>query len=587
MTGAGDAFLGVGRSFSGKRWAARLADERGALLLAQRLEQPEIVGRILAARGIDADAAPEFLNPTLRTQLPDPSTFLDMNVAVERLLQAIEGEESIAVFGDYDVDGATASALLARYLRLVGSGCRIYVPDRLREGYGPNAAALEALRSAGVSLVVTVDCGTGAFEALESAARSGLDVIVIDHHVAEAALPPCHALVNPNRLDETGAYRQLAAVGVAFLLLVALNRALRHHGRFARMPEPNLLDLLDLVALGTVCDVVPLTGVNRALVAQGLKVMARRGNTGLAALAVAAGLDDRPGAYHAGFILGPRVNAGGRVGRSDLGARLLSTDDRNEAEAIAAELNRFNAERRAIESLVLEQAIEAVDAAAGTPAAVAVGRSWHPGVIGIVASRLKDRFGRPAFVISLEDGIGKGSARSVPGVDLGALITAARQAGLLMNGGGHPMAAGFTIAEAKIDALLAFLETRLAAADVDRVASLSLDGALAAGAATAELVALLDKAGPFGAGNPEPRLVFPNVRLVQAAPVGDAHVSCVFAGRDGGRLAGIAFRCLDGDLGPAVLSHVGRPLHVAGRLRTDRWQARERVRIHIDDAAPA
>ncbi len=585
---AAEAFLGVDRSFGDRRWSARAVDDRLALLLAQRLDQPEIIGRILAGRGIAPEAVERFLSPSLRADLPDPSSLMDMDVAVERIVAAIERGETIAVFGDYDVDGATSGALLARYFNAIGACYVTYIPDRMTEGYGPNLPALERLQGGGAGLVITVDCGTTAFEALTGAHANDLDVIVVDHHVAEPALPPCAALVNPNRLDDTSGCGQLAAVGVTFLLIVALNRALRRCGFFTKRPEPDLMAYLDLVALGTVCDVVPLTGLNRALVTQGLKVMARRNNVGLCALADIAGVKERPGTYHAGFLLGPRVNAGGRVGQSDLGIRLLTTLDPTEAQEIAETLDRHNAERRAIESMVLEDAIETVEASADAVAAIAAGAGWHPGVIGIVASRLRERYNRPAFVISLEDGLGKGSARSVPGIDLGALVTAAKQAGLLVNGGGHRMAAGFTVEEARLDAFRDFVAERLSSnGEGEMVAELGLDGALAIGAATPEMTAILDRAGPFGAGNPEPRMAFPAVKLIRAAPVGENHLSCVFSGADGGRLEGISFRSRDTGLGQALLAHVGRPIHVAGRLRLDSWQGRERIKLHIDDAAAA
>lgn len=587
MTAAG-AFLGVDWSFGERRWSARAVDDRLALLLAQRLDQPEIIGRILAGRGIAPEAVERFLSPSLRADLPDPSSLMDMDVAVERIVAAIERGETIAVFGDYDVDGATSGALLARYFSAVGVRHVTYIPDRMTEGYGPNLPALKRLQDRGASLVITVDCGTTAFEALTGAHACGLDIVVVDHHVAEPTVPPCAALINPNRLDDTSGCGQLAAVGVTFLLVVALNRALRRAGFFTARAEPDLMAYLDLVALGTICDVVPLTGLNRALVTQGLKVLARRNNVGLRALADVAGVQERPGAYHAGFLLGPRVNAGGRVGQSDLGIRLLTTLDPDEALEIARTLDRHNAERRAIESMVLEAAVDIVEAASGTVAAIAAGRGWHPGVIGIVASRLRERYNRPAFVISLENGFGKGSARSIPGVDLGALVTAAKQAGLLVNGGGHRMAAGFTLEEARLHAFRDFVAGRLSAeGEAEMVPVLGLDGALAVGAATLEMTTVLDRAGPFGAGNPEPRMAFPAVKLVRAAPVGENHLSCVFSGADGGRLEGISFRSLDTGLGRALLAHVGRPIHVAGRLRCDSWQGREKIKLHIDDAAAA
>ena len=585
-----DAFLGVAHSASGRRWRARSNDDRLALALAQRLGVPEVIGRVLAGRGVALDAADGFLNPKLRDLLPDPSSLLDMDRASARLVRAIAGGELCAVFGDYDVDGATASALLKRFFDAVGGRLRIYIPDRLREGYGPNTPALLRLQAEGVRLVVTVDCGTQAHAPLAAAAAAGLDCIVVDHHLAEPALPTAVAVVNPNRLDESGQQRQLAAVGVAFLLLVAVNRGLRQAGWYAGRREPDLLEWLDLVALGTVCDVVPLTGVNRALVAQGLKVMARRGNPGLAALADVAGLSEPPGCYHAGFLLGPRVNAGGRVGKADLGARLLTTADPNEAAELARELDRLNGERRVIEAEVQAAAMAAsAQTGSGDTLVMAVGNGWHPGVIGIVASRLKEHFRRPALVIALEQGIGKGSGRSLPGIDLGAAVTAARQAGLLINGGGHAMAAGLTVAEDQIDALRRFLAERLrpAAAGLGDGATLGLDGALAVSGATPGLLDLLEQAGPYGAGNAEPRFVVTGARVVQASVVGEQHVRCILAGPDGSRLKAIAFRALENGVGDALLHAQGTALHAAGALRADNWRGERRVQLVIEDVAKA
>src|SRR5215472_7364312 len=469
MDGAGGAaafagaMLGVERSVCGRRWCSRAGDTRIAEAISERLGLPEIVGRLLAQRGMDVDRAPGFLAPRLRDQLPDPSHLRDMEVAAARLADAVQQGETIGIFGDYDVDGATSAALLARFFAAVGAPPRIYVPDRLREGYGPNTPALLRLREEGLRVVIAVDCGTNAHLPLAEAADAGLEVIVVDHHVAEPLLPRAVAIVNPNRLDETSPHGQLAAVGVAFLLAVAVNRALRRAGWYGvDRPEPDLLQWLDLVALGTVCDVVPLTGVNRALVAQGIRVTRRNGNGGLAALAAVAGLSEPVDAYHLGFVLGPRVNAGGRVGAADLGASLLATDDAALAAELSARLDAYNRERRDIETRTLESAICLVEGAAQSPVLVfAAAEGWHPGVIGIVAARLKERYERPACVVALEGGFGRGSGRSVPGLALGPAVIAARQAGLLVNGGGHAMAAGFTVAEEKLDVLRAFLSERL------------------------------------------------------------------------------------------------------------------------------
>ena len=587
-----ELFLNVERSLTGKRWEARQGDSRSALALSQRFALPEVIGRVLAARGVALDEAEAFLDPSLRQALPDPAHLLDMDRAVARLVRAVTEAEGIAVFGDYDVDGATSSALLKRFFRAAGVEIRVYIPDRLSEGYGPNGPALRRLKAEGAAVVVTLDCGTTAFDALAAGAEAGLDLIVIDHHAAEARLPRAHAVVNPNRLDEVSPHRHLAAVGVTFLLVVALNRALRRAGWYEapRRSEPELMDWLDLVALGTVCDVVPLSGLNRAFVAQGLKVLARRRNPGLAALSDVAGIDEPPGTYHAGFILGPRVNAGGRVGEAPLGARLLSTDDPGEAAELAMRLDRYNRERREIERGVLDQALELAETEApGAGGLVLVAsEGWHPGVIGIVASRLKERCGLPALVIALAEGVGKGSGRSVPGVDLGASVIAARQAGLLINGGGHPMAAGLTVARDRLAELRAFLDERLARQirAVNYRPSLGLDGVLQPRAASAELLAALERMAPFGVGNAEPRFAVPAARIGGTRVVGESHLRCTLTGSDGARLKGIAFRAFDSDLGQGLLKAGSLPLHVAGKLRLDSWAGPEAVQLIIDDAAP-
>ncbi len=585
--------LGVERSLTGKRWETRLADGRAGLTLSQRLDLPEIVGRLLAARGVTPEGAALFLSPTLRDLLPNPSTLRDMDVAAQRLAEAVENSERIAVFGDYDVDGATSSALLHRFLRQLGREPRVYIPDRIVEGYGPNAAALGRLAQEGAKLVITVDCGITAFEALEAARDAGLETIVVDHHAAEPRLPPAVAVVNPNRLDDESGLGQLAAVGVTFLLLVALNRALRERGWYAKAGkrEPDLLGLLDLVALGTVCDVVPLTGLNRAFVSQGLKVMGQRRNPGLMALSDVAGIDEAPGTYHAGFLLGPRVNAGGRVGQAPLGAELLATEDIAAAANIARQLDAYNAERKEIEAAVLDQALLQVEEEGAPEGLVfAAAEGWHAGVIGIVASRLKERYNLPALVVALDGGIGKGSARSVPGVDLGAAVIAARQAGLLINGGGHPMAAGLTVAEGQAGELRAFLAERLAEAmrRVDYLPSLGIDGALDIAGANGALVKHLEALAPYGTANAEPRFALPDVRVIESGVVGENHVRCTLgAAGKGPRLRAIAFRALDTPIGEALLRSKGLPLHVAGKLRADSWRGGDAVQFLIDDAARA
>jgi single-stranded-DNA-specific exonuclease len=594
MDGAGGAGLvpGVEKSVCGRRWVVREADPGAVGTLAAGLGLPEIVARLLAQRGVDLDAAPLFLAPRLREQLPDPRHLIDMNKAVERLLRAVRGGEGIAVFGDYDVDGATSAALLLRFFAAVGARARVYVPDRQREGYGPNAPALLRLREEGAAVAVTVDCGTLAYDALAAAAEDGLDVVVVDHHVAAPLLPQAVAILNPNRLDETSPHGALAAVGVAFLLAVALNRALREAGWYSGgRAEPDLLQWLDLVALGTVADVVPLTGLNRALVAQGIKVARRGRNRGLAALATVAQIKEPISAYHLGFVLGPRVNAGGRVGAADLGARLLSTEDAALAAELARRHDEHNRERRDIEARTVAAAIEAVEAAPQSPSlAFAAAEGWHPGVIGIVAARLKERYGRPACVVALNNGIGKGSGRSVEGLALGPAVIAARQAGLLIDGGGHAMAAGFTVAAEQLEGLREFLAQRLGDGRGREPLEprLVIDGALSLAAAQSGLIDHLDRLAPFGAGNPEPRFMFCGVQVAAVAPVGGSHLRCRLAEPLGeGKLEAIAFRVADSPLGRFLGETRGAAIHLAGHLRRDTWRGGEEVQLVIDDAAPA
>src|SRR5271169_5351649 len=593
--GGADAFagvvLGVERSVCGRRWRLRNGDARAGEAIAERLGVPEIVGRLLAQRGIDLDRAPGFLAPRLRDQLPDPSHLRDMDAATALLVRAVHGGETIGVFGDYDVDGAISAALLARFFAATGTRTRIYVPDRISEGYGPNSAALLRLQAEGARVVVTVDCGTTAHLPLAEATESGLDVIVVDHHVAEPLLPRAAAVVNPNRLDEASPHGSLAAVGVAFLLVVAVNRALRRAGWYeAGHTEPDLLGWLDLVALGTVCDVVPLTGLNRALVAQGIKVARRSTNPGMAALAAIAGIKEPVDAHHLGFVLGPRVNAGGRVGESDLGARLLATDDPALAAELAQRLDDYNRERREIETQTLAAAIAMVEAVPQAPVLTfAAAADWHPGVIGIVASRLRERYERPALVVALDGGVGRGSGRSIPGVALGPAVIAARQTGLLINGGGHAMAAGFTVAADKLDALREFLVERLGdGLDQQSLApELIVDGALSAAAAQSELIGHIDRLAPFGAANPEPRFVFPALCVLHTEIVGDDHLRCTLADAfDDARLPAIAFRVAETPLGHFLAETRGAAIHVAGHLRRDTWRGGDAVQLVIHDAAP-
>ena len=586
-------FLGVSRSVLGRRWDLRAGNDALVTTLVREAGVSDAVARVLAARGVDASAASDFLHPTLKVLMPDPSGFADMDQAAARIVAAIKAGETIAVFGDYDVDGATSSALLMRFFRSIGVAITVYIPDRRIEGYGPNAPALLKLRDQGVKVVVTVDCGITAFEPLTAAREAGLDVIVVDHHKAEVALPAAAAVVNPNRLDDISGQGHLAAVGVAFLVAVAVNRALRNAGWYAEkgVSEPDLRQLLDLVALGTVCDVVPLKGLNRAFVVQGLQIMARGGNAGLVALGRVARIDSKPSAYHLGYLLGPRVNAGGRVGQADLGTRLLSTEDPDEAAVLALRLDEFNAARKDIEAAVLREAIEYVETKVDPddPVIFAIGKDWHPGVIGIVAGRLRERYDRPACVVALDGGMAKGSGRSMAGIDLGRAVLGAREAGHLFNGGGHAMAAGFTVTEDKIQGFIAYVqdEVRRQLQGERLLPSLSLDGALAVSAVTSELIEELACVAPFGSGNEEPRFAVVDAQIAKADIVGSGHVRCFLSGRSGGRLKAIAFNCADSDLGHLLLTAAGRRLHLAGTIRADTWQGRTEAQLVIDDAAPA
>ena len=577
--------LGVDRSISGQPWRWRGASvEMGS-------SADDLVTGLLLARGCPKEGVEAHRAPTLRVFMPDPSIFRDMDKAARRLAKAVAAGEPVTVFGDYDVDGATSAALLIRLLRQLGLDPQAYIPDRLMEGYGPSGEALVRIARGGTRLIVTVDCGAQAFEALAMAEAEGAEVIVVDHHKCAAALPVAHALVNPNRLDEAegAAHGHLAAVGVAFLLGAALLRELRGRGHFAGRAEPKLIELLDLVALGTVADVAALKGLNRAFVTQGLKVMAQGRNIGLVALARAARLTRAPTCTDLGFALGPRINAGGRVGKADLGVRLLTTEDVGEAEAIAAELDRLNEERRAIEAAVIGEAIERAATQGNRAVVVVAGAGWHPGVIGIVAGRLKERLGRPAIVVALDEaGVGKGSGRSIGGVDLGAAVLAAKDAGLLVAGGGHAMAAGLTVSADRVEAFADFLEERLAA-DVARAAddrALLLDAVVAPGGVAPSLVEALEEGGPYGAGWPAPRVAAGPVRIIRAEVVGSGHVRAVVAGDDGRSIKTIAFRQADQPLGQALLGAAPhRRLWLAGRAKIDDWSGRNTAELHIEDAA--
>jgi len=595
------AFLGVTHSARGFRWEETLEAPQlnEALAISQQHGLPELLGRVLAARGVTLDEVPVFLDPTIRALMPDPSTLTDMDKAAKRIADAIARREPTAIFGDYDVDGACSSALMARFLGHHGVRTRIYIPDRLTEGYGPNAAAIDQLIGEGAKLIITVDCGTTSTEPLSVAAKRGVDVVVIDHHQADETLPPVHALVNPNRLDDISGQGHLCAAGVVFLVLVATVRELRQRGFYSKdCSEPSLIHDLDLVALATVADVVPLKGLNRAYVTKGLQVMHGRENVGLRALADAASLNEAPTAYHLGFILGPRINAGGRIGDAALGAKLLSTDDETESARIAVLLDRLNKERKEIEQAALEEATAMADRMfEETPdiGVLLVGSAdWHRGVVGLIASRLTERFKRPSCVIAWDKeaigGVvaGTGSLRSVSGIDIGAAVRQAVAAGHLLKGGGHAMAAGLTVDKAKLDDLSRFFATTLAgaAARLAERASLPIDGALTPTAANESLITLLERAGPYGQGNPQPRFAFPAHRVKFAKPVGSAHIRCVLEAGDGSRLDAVAFRAAGQPLGDLLMgASNGMPIHVAGKLKRDTWGGRDRIELQIDDAA--
>jgi single-stranded-DNA-specific exonuclease len=581
--------LGVGRSLSGRRWIWRDAEPRIGLGIAQRHGVPEIVGRLLAARGVGIEEATHFLEPTLRALLPDPSLMADMDVAAERIARAAVQGETVAVFGDYDVDGACSGAVMLTLLRELGCPVLYHVPDRMAEGYGPNGPALQSLVLRGASLVVCVDCGTAAAEALH-AVHGRADVVVLDHHKAEGPPPPIVATVNPNRLDCGSGLTSLCAAAVAFLTAVATVRHLRRAGFFQGRPEPNLLDLLDLVALATVCDVMPLIGLNRALVCQGLKVMARRARPGVAALLEVAQAKDRPTAFTCGFGLGPRINAAGRISEADLGLRLLLCQDPVEARVLAATLDAVNRQRQEVEAAMLEDALRAAaeQAAAGHAALLVAGAQWHPGVVGIVAGRIKERFNRPACVAALADGLARGSGRSVTGLDLGAAVIAARQAGILTTGGGHAMAAGFSLDAARLDDFHALLNDRLAAASsLPSAADLTVEGALAVPGVTTELAQQISRLAPFGNGNEEPIFVLQRARVMRADRVGreGMAIRAFIEGEGGGmRLKAMLFRAREGDLADALLT--GRvPLHIAGYLRAEEWNGAVNAGFVISDAA--
>jgi single-stranded-DNA-specific exonuclease len=583
--------LGVARSVTGRRWIWRPSDARTGLGIAQRLGLPEMVGRLLAARGVGLDAAAAYLDPTLRALMPDPASLMDMDAAADRIAAAVRSGEHVAVFGDYDVDGACSGALMSRLLRDLGCEVTPYVPDRLKEGYGPNAPAIAALCDRGASLIVCVDCGIAAAEAL-AAAEGRADVVVLDHHKAEGPVPRILAAVNPNRLDCGSGLHHVCAAAVAFLAGAATVRVLRRAGWFERRPEPDLLGLLDLVALATVCDVMPLTGFNRALVTQGLKVMARRGRAGIAALLDVTGARDAPTAHTLGFLLGPRINASGRIGEPDLGLRLLLCEDPVEARAMAEKLDSVNKRRQEVEGEVLAAAHAMAERQAeeGRAVLLLVAEGWHPGVVGIVAGRMKERFNRPVCVAGVADGLAKGSGRSVAGVDLGSAVIAARQAGLLETGGGHAMAAGFSFRAGREAEVHAFLEERLRhAALLPAAADLMVEGAINVVAAQPALAHEVGRLAPFGPGNEEPIFVVQRARVVKADRVGKegATIRAIVEGEDGGRLKTICFRAKDGPLAQALLAQDRLPMHLCGYLRAEQWNGHTSASLQVVDAAPA
>lgn len=585
------AFLGVARSFSGRAWRQRPAEPGLIRAHMQSLGLTEPLARALAARGVGADQGRDYLEPTLRALFPDPSSFLDMDRAAEALLDAHEAGASIHVFADYDVDGASSAALLVRWFRSLGRELPIYVPDRMKEGYGPSAAAFDSLKASGADLVVTVDCGAAATEALTHAAAIGLGVVVVDHHLMRDEPPPALAVVNPNRPGCNSGQGVLAAAGVVFVLLAALNREARRRGLFVERPEPDIRQWLDLAAMGAVCDVTSLTGFNRALTTLGLKVMSDWANPGLRALLAAAGAEPGPASVnHAGFILGPRINAGGRIGRSDLGARLLSTDDPDEARALAEELDALNIARREVERAATEEAVRRVEASgehqSERAVVVVAGDDWHPGVVGVIAGRLRERWRKPVIVIGVDPvtAIGKGSGRSQPGVNLGRAVQAAWETGLLMAGGGHAMAAGLTIMRDRIPELIGFLDDRLRAEGVLAQAAdgVDIDALIEPRAADRALFESFGRLAPFGPGNPEPMFALEGVQAREPVAMNGGHVRCRLVGADGASVRAIMWRCADLPAGRALLSGQGG-LSVAGRLKADDWNGRKGVQFEIED----
>ena len=576
-------FLNVENSATGRRWIGPSLDaERLGMAISQATGFPPVLGQILANRGVQPEDATAYLTPSLRELMPDPSSLRDMDKATERFLQAVDQNQRIAIFADYDVDGGSSAALLIVWLRERGINATLYIPDRIDEGYGPNNEAMEML-GRDHDLIITVDCGTLSHEPV---AAAGIDVIVLDHHLGGETLPPAVAVVNPNRQDETGDLSYLCAAAVVFLMLASANRSLRNRGETG----PDLVAMLDLVALATVADVAPLIGFNRALVRQGLTVMASRARVGLVALSDIARMNSAPSSYHLGYLLGPRINAGGRVGAADLGARLLATNDPSEAEALAERLDALNTERRDIEATVLAQATQQAEERGVTGGLVwAAADGWHPGVVGIVASRLKEAFNRPAVVIGIDGQEGKGSGRSVNGVDLGNAISTCTREGLLLKGGGHKMAAGLTVSTDMLDAAMARLTELLEKQGSANAgpADLRIDGLISPTGATVDLIEKLEQAGPFGASSPAPRFALASTRISFAKRAGDSHLRLTLTNGSGGKIDAIAFRAFESDLGPMLENHNGQAFHFAGRLEVDDWGGRRKAKLKLEDAAKA
>lgn len=588
-----EAFLNITRSAKGQRWEARLENTRLAEAIAQRYDLPEILARVLAARDVALEDAENFLNPTIRGLMPPPDSLRDMSKGANRLADAIQSREAIGIISDYDVDGVSSAAIMLRFLKSVGHGANAYIPDRVTEGYGPSEAAVKSLKDQGAQVLLTLDCGVMSHDPLAHAAELGLETIIVDHHQASAELPEAHAVINPNRQDDLSGLGYLCAAGVVMMLVVATNRSLRERGYYTpEQPEPNMLQWMELVALATICDVVPLKGLNRAYVTQGLKIMARRENAGVAALADVAGLKRRPDAYALGFMLGPRINAAGRVGHADEALALLMCDDRSEAVNRARALDELNRKRQAIEMRAVEDAKAQAEAAMGKDkrpsVVITASEHWHPGVVGLAAARLKEHFRIPAFALAINKTTGRavGSGRSIVGVDLGSAVRKALEQGLIEKGGGHAMAAGLTVNRENLQALRQFFETELLeSVEKARDNSLKIDGALSASGATLDLIELLEQAGPYGSAHPSPMFVFPSHRVVYADAVGADHVRCTLVASDGTKIKAIAFRAIGTELGELLLSERQHPLHIAGRLVADEWGAKRLPSVQIEDAA--